>query len=224
MDYDPRLFQTIATQCNEATNPDPGQPYFLGGGNCPAGTPLAGTVGISPWFYYTSVPATVEGFELEAAVFPLDNLAINAAVGYNKTSVDVDSPTTTGYQHSSVRTQPEWNMSAGIQYGIDLGDSGRITPRVDAFYQSHRTNGPVNLRQRDPEWIIGGYTLLNARLAYETLDRQWEVALSATNLTDKFYWQQLGAATTSLGAVTAARAGTPGRPREWAITIKKAFR
>lgn len=224
MDYDPRLFQTIATQCNEATNPDPGPPYFLGGGNCPEGTPLERTVGISPWFYYASVPATVEGFELETSAFPIDNLAINFSVGYNKTKVDVDNPTTVGYQHSSVRTQPEWNMSGGLQYGIELGDVGRITPRIDAFYQSHRTNGPINLPQREPDWIIGGYTLYNARVAYETGDREWEVALSGTNLTDKFYWQQLGAATTAAGAVSAARAGTPGRPREWAITVKKAFK
>lgn len=223
MDYDPRLFQTNATQCNEASNPDPGQPYFLAGGNCPPGTPLEGTVGISPWFYYTSVPATVQGFEVEATAFPVDNLALNFSVGYNETDVDVSDPTEIGYVHSSVRTQPRWNLSGGVQYGIDLG-FGRLTPRIDAFYQSHRTNGPANLQQRDPDWIIGGYTIVNARIGFESVERDWEVALSATNLTDKFYWQQLGAATTAAGAVSAARAGTPGRPREWAITVKRNFR
>jgi len=222
MDYDPRLFQTIAAQCNEADDPDPGTPYFLAGGNCPPGTPLAGTTGISPWFVYTSVPAKVKGAELEAFLFPMERLAINYSFGYNFTKVDA-SPTEIGYIDSSVFTQPKLNMSAGIQYSIALGSAGTLTPRIDAFYQSHRTNGPVNLPQKDPDWRIGGYTLLNARLAYETPDRAWEVALSATNLGDKFYWQQLGAATTATGAIADARAGTPGRPREWALTVRKNF-
>jgi iron complex outermembrane recepter protein len=223
MDYDPRLFQALATQCNLANDPDPGTPFFLAGGNCPAGTPLAGTTGISPWFVYTSVPAKVKGAELEATVSPLEHLSLNYTFGYNFTKVEVDSPTQLGYIDSSVFTQPKVNMSAGLQYGIPLGSAGTLTPRVDAFYQSHRTNGPVTAPQRDPDWVIGGYTLLNARLTYDTMEGDWQVALSATNLGNKFYWQQLGPATTATGLVTDARAGTPGRPREWAITVKKSF-
>jgi iron complex outermembrane receptor protein len=223
MKYDPRLFSILATQCNLASDPDPGTPYFLAGGNCPAGTPLAGTTGISPWFVYTSVPAKVKGLEVEASVFPVDRLAFNYSFGYNFTKVDA-SPTQIGYQDTSAfTTQPKINMSAGLQYGIPLGSAGTLTPRIDAFYQSHRTNGPANLPQRDPQWIIGGYTLLNARLSYDTREGNWEVALIGTNLSNKLYWQQLGAATTATGAVTDARAGTPGRPREWALTVKKTF-
>jgi iron complex outermembrane receptor protein len=85
------------------------------------------------------------------------------------------------------------------------------------------TNGPVDLEQREPDWIIPSYSLVNARIAYEAAKGDWELALSATNLTDKFYWQQLAAATTRTGAITDGRAGTPGRPREWAITLKKSF-
>lgn len=222
MDYDPRLFQTLATQCNTADNPDPGQPFFLAGGNCPAGTPLAGTVGISPWFVYTSVPAKVKGAELEATLSPFDRFAFNYSFGYNFTKVDA-APTQIGYIDTSSFTQPKINMSAGIEYGIPIGAAGRLTPRLDAFYQSHRTNGPVAQPQRDPDWIIGGYTLLNARLAFDTTEGNWQVALSATNLGNKRYWQQLGAATTAAGAPTDARAGTIGRPREWAVTVKKSF-
>jgi len=222
MDYDPRLFQTTAAQCNEANNPDPGPPYFLAGGTCPAGTPLAGTVGISPWFVYVSVPATVKGAELELTAEPIDRLAINYSFGYNFTKVDVDSPTTLGYMDTSVFVQPKLNMSAGIQYGIPLF-GGRLTPRVDAFYQSHRTNGPINQPQRDPDWIIGGYTLLNGRIAYDTAEGDWQLALTATNLTNKFYWNQLAAATTATGAPADARSGVVGAPRQWAITVRKSF-
>jgi iron complex outermembrane receptor protein len=226
MDYDPRLFSTTATQCNLASDPNPGTPYFLAGGNCPAGTPLAGTVGISPWFVYVSVPAKVKGAELELTAEPIDRLAINYSFGYNFTKVGVDrgpitSPAPLGFTDTSVFVQPKVNMSAGIQYGIPLF-GGRLTPRVDAFYQSHRTNGPINTVQIAPQWKIGGYTLLNARIAFDT-EKSWEVALAATNLTNKFYWYQLGAATTATGAPTDARAGDPGAPRQWAVTVKKNF-
>jgi len=231
MDYDPRLFQTTAAQCNDASDPDPGQPFFLGpGGLCPAGTPRGGQVGLSPWFYYLSVPAKVKGAELELSAFPVDNLAINYSFGYNRTTVDVDSPLQTGYVDSSVYTQPKFNMSGGIQYTIPFVGGGKLTPRLDAFYQGYRTNGPINRPQVAPDWIIGGYTLVNARIAYDTPAGNWQVALAATNLLDKFYWQQLGAASTtpSVPAPLAlspsiGRVGTPGLPRMWAVTLKKTF-
>jgi iron complex outermembrane receptor protein len=222
MDYDPRLFQTLATQCNKADDPNPGTPYFLAGGTCPAGTPLAGTTGLSPWFVYVSVPAKVKGAELELTAEPIDRLQLNYSFGYNFTKVDVDNPTTLGYTDTSVFVQPKVNMSAGIQYGIPLF-GGRLTPRIDAFYQSHRTNGPINLPQKDPDWVIGGYTLLNGRVAYDNEKGDWQLALTVTNLTNKFYWNQLGALTTTTGALTDARAGDPGAPRMWSVSVKKSF-
>jgi iron complex outermembrane recepter protein len=227
MDYDPRLFSATATQCNLANDPNPGTPYFLGGGTCPAGTPLANTPGLSPWFVYISVPAKVKGAELELTAEPIDRLQINYSFGYNFTKVDVargplTSPAPLGYTDSSVFVQPKVNMSAGIQYGIPLF-GGRLTPRVDAFYQSHRTNGPINAPQLDPQWTFGGYTLLNGRIAYDTEKGDWEVALTATNLTNKFYWYQLNAATTAAGAPLDGRFGDPGQPRMWALSVKKTF-
>src|SRR6185436_8290079 len=152
MDYDPRLFQATAAQCNLASDPNPGTPYFLAGGNCPDGTPLARTPGLAPWFVYISVPAKVKGAELELTAEPIDRLEINYSFGYNFTKVGVargTSPTPPlGYTSTSVFTQPKVNMSAGMQYGIPLF-GGRLTPRIDAFYQSHRTNGPINTPQID---------------------------------------------------------------------------
>jgi iron complex outermembrane receptor protein len=223
MDYDPRLLQVIATQCNFADDPDPGEPYFLAPGErCPAGTPLAGQTGISPWFYYQSASGNVRGFELEAFVFPVADLSINYSLGYNKFKGDAPVGDR-AYRDESALLQPEWNMSAGVQYAIRTGSVGSITPRLDWFYQSHMTNGPVNQVQRDPEWIIPSYSLFNARVTYERAEGGWQIALLATNLKDKFYWHQLGAATTTSGAPTPARAGTPGRPREWAISFRKNF-
>ncbi len=36
-----------------------------------------------------------------------------------------------------------------------------------------------------------GYSLMNARITYETGDGKWNVAVSVENLLDKFYWYTL---------------------------------
>ena len=70
MDYDPRLFSTLATQCNLASDPDPGTPFFLAGGTCPAGPPLAGHDGHQPVVRLHERPGHGEGLELEATAVP----------------------------------------------------------------------------------------------------------------------------------------------------------
>jgi iron complex outermembrane receptor protein len=217
-DYQSHLTQILATQCNLASDPNAGVPYQLNGGKCPAGTPLAGTPGISPWFYYVATPAIIRGAELQMMANPIEHLSADLTFGYNSTHALLVDP--------SVKTQPEINMSGGIQYAVPL-PVGSITPRLDWYYQSFMTNGPTNLPQRHPDWIVPGYSIFNARLTYTPAKGKWQLAVAGTNIFNKFYWQQLGAATSFtapdkyLPAV--ARVGTPGMPREWSVTFTKDF-
>ena len=61
--------------------------------------------------------------------------------------------------------------------------------------------------------------LLNARLSYRTLDEDWEFALAATNLTDKFYYNNKYDRVVQSGNVY----GMPGRPREIIASVKRRF-
>ena len=81
-----------------------------------------------------------------------------------------------------------------------------------------------------PTQCIPSYTTYNARLTFEPANGDWWVALSGTNVTDKFYWQQYSPEITvnaTTGAITSAapagRAGVPSAPRMWALTIQKNF-
>jgi iron complex outermembrane receptor protein len=165
----------------------------------------------------------VKGFETEVSLFPLPELMINVSAGYNEFKGDETDTTRPTYRHPSALLQPEWNLSAGAQYGLRLGNGGTITPRFDWYYQSERTNGTASLPQRDPDDINPGYPLLNARIAYEPASGDWQIALNVQNALDREYWQQLGTATQRNGAAAVARVGTPGRPREWALTFRKNF-
>jgi iron complex outermembrane recepter protein len=226
LDYKKHLNLEIASQCNLGSDPDAGKPYLLAGALCPAGTPLAGTPGISPWFYYIAAPASIRGVEFEAAATPIEHLNLNYSLGWNSFHSGTGDPTNPAFIDPSVRQQPKWNMSGGVQYNIPLASAGALTPRLDWYYQGYQTNGPVTSYQTDPNYIIPGYSVFNGRLTYEPNAGKWSLAFAVTNLLNKYYWQQLAPVTTKQGGAfvpAAGAAGTPGLPREWLVTFKKKF-
>ena len=84
---------------------------------------------------------------------------------------------------------------------------------------SHQGRSYFTLRN-DPITEIKPFTLANARLTWRNASDDLDVALEVTNVFDKYYF------TTSGGSVTDPTGryiGTPGRPREWALTVKKEF-
>jgi iron complex outermembrane receptor protein len=236
-DYDPRIRQTGGvTQCDAPNNLNP-VPYRLGqGGSCPAGTALAGTTGL-PWFFYDNAPGQLTGIEVELTAAPVDNLAINFSLGQNEYENENLDPTLPTYVAPNYLAQPEYNASVGFQYQVRLGGGGVLTPRLDGFYQSERHTGPANARPGIhevvanvcPQQCIAAYTIWNMRLTYEPPNSDWRLSLAGTNVTDKFYWQQLSpviGVNGATGAVTlnpAARTGVASPPREWALTIEKRF-
>jgi iron complex outermembrane recepter protein len=224
-DYDPRVTSRFGQSCSP-TAPDPGPYVPFGTPVCPAGTQLAGQPpgnGVF-WFQYFSAPGKAKGAELEITAVPVDNLTMNASAGFYEYDSDV-SPGVDGYVHPSVREQPRFSYSAGAQYAINMRDGGAFTPRIDVFYQGERTNGgSIGAPQRDPYNIIPDYTLVSARLTYSSGDGKWIAALSAENLFDEFYWNQLGAERTNVGdAPVFSRTGSPGRGREYAFTLRRNF-
>src|SRR5690606_31295586 len=120
-------------------------PYRLAGGLCPPGTALAGSTGL-PWFYYDNSPGELNGYELELTATPLDNLLINFSLGQNEYENEDQNPLSVNYIAPDYLFQPEFNSSFGLQYAIQLGGGGTLTPRIDAFYQGERHNGPANAR------------------------------------------------------------------------------
>ncbi len=229
-DYESYLNLELASQCSAATSLNPGKPYFLAGGNCPAGTDLAGTPGLSPWFFYTGIPAYMPGAELQVYAEPIDRLLLNLEGGWIKFHDKITNPAQPGYIDPSVRLQPEWNASGGVQYGILFRNGGTLTPRLDWRYQGYLTNGPQNIEQIRPNFIVPGYSLFNASLTYAPDGDKWDVAFQALNVFNKFYWQELGAASSLVVSGAAptpsnlypavGRVGTPGTPREWVVRFR----
>ena len=192
-----------------------------------------------PWFFYDNVPGKLDGYEAELTASPTENLLINFSLGQNhyeneRSESDVDQlrravvPVPAGGQLEP-RACSTRSASAAAE---------RLTPRVDAFYQSERDTGPANARpgvqdvvaNTCPTQCIPSYTTYNVRLTYEPPNGDWRLALAGTNVTDEFYWQQYSAeiaVNAATGAVTSLRRraarGVASAPRMWALTIEKQF-
>jgi iron complex outermembrane receptor protein len=93
--------------------------------------------------------------------------------------------------------------------------AGSITPRIDWFY-----NGTIAYSSQDPTYDQGGRSVFNARINYRNTKLDFDVAVGATNVFNKFYYYQK-TIFRELGLPT--NLGQPAAPREWYLTIKKRF-
>jgi len=167
-----------------------------------------------PRTYYTNTPGEVKGVEAEFEARPTDKLSINGAVGYAR----FESPDlrVAGRANDRLAGIPEWNSNAGIQYELNVPIlAGTLTPRIDWFY-----TGSIAFSTTRNDLTQGGYSVFNGRVTYLNEAHEFSVALSATNLFDKFYYynyfdyQALGFPNVN---------AQPTRPREWALSLSKRF-
>ncbi|GLT02413.1 TonB-dependent receptor [Sphingobium jiangsuense] len=159
--------------------------------------------------------AEVFGFEAELSAQPVDGLMFDASVGYlDFKYTDVD-PTTGVTLDMVAPFNPSWQASAGLQYRVDLGNAGSITPRLDWNYQSSFYFNSVNNADNQ----IEARSLFNLRVSYRDVESSWELSAGATNLFDKFYYVGKSENVGNYGLNT----GALGRPREWFVTLKRNF-
>jgi iron complex outermembrane receptor protein len=122
------------------------------------------------------------GFEAEFSVAPMRGMELQASVAHLSTRW-IES----GIQNIPPNTMwgfaPKWTYHLGAQQTFSLGDNkGQITLRGDYGYQSayERDSDPGRqLLKPEP-----GFGLLNARIQYAPPNRNWNVQLFGTNLTD----------------------------------------
>ncbi|WEK45755.1 MAG: TonB-dependent receptor [Candidatus Andeanibacterium colombiense] len=162
--------------------------------------------------------ANEKGVEVEFTARPVEGLSIDGSLSYLDfqyttidpavTSVSIDDP---------LAGSPKWKWTLGAQYVADLGSVGTLTPRVDATYQSKIYSGS---KYNDELQYIDAYTIVNARLTWQNEGGDLSVSLEGTNLTNKYYYLTLFDLRDSGAGLDKAQ---PGRPREWAVSVKKSF-
>ena len=174
------------------------------------------TAGVPCALPFNAGKADVKGIEVETSIRPAAGFLIDGSVSYLDFKYKSLAPNTGLSLDMVSPNTPKWKWSVGAQYEIDLRNAGSLTPRVDAAYQSRIYTNAVNRASN----LIDGYTVANARLTWANANKDLEVSAEVTNLFDKYYLLTLFDLT-SAGAGIAS--GQPGRPREWAVTVKKKF-
>ena len=161
----------------------------------------------------------IKGVELELNAHPVPGLDIDGSVSYLTGHWStIDPRVGNAYLLSDPIVTPKWKWSVGMQYKAELGSAGSITPRFDANYTGQNNagrtvgGGPID--------YYPSYTLANARLTWRNQGEDLSVSLEVQNLFDKYYNPFRFAA---VQAFTGTIYSQVGKPREWAVTVKKTF-
>ncbi|MXO67063.1 TonB-dependent receptor [Altericroceibacterium endophyticum] len=164
--------------------------------------------------------ADIDGFEAEFDFRPGEGLSFDGSVSY--TDFQFTNPKAgSGIIAGETRPifVPKWKYALGAQYEIGLGNRGTLRPRLDYAWQSDMESTIPNGVPGFTFGTVDSYGVLNARITYLSPDDDWEMALAATNLTDKFYYANKFDRFTQSGNVY----GTVGRPREIRFSVKRRF-
>jgi len=118
------------------------------------------------------------GFELEAAVYPLDGLRLNASLGYDNSKItDFPDPTVIGNEAPLVS---RYTFNAGAEYRTQITVSGlELVSRIDYRRIGRTWWEPYNTTSRSP------VDLVDARLGVER--GNWSVTAWSKNLFDEKY-------------------------------------
>ena len=103
---------------------------------------------------------------------------------------------------------PQFTLSAGAQYAIDLGRGMSLTPRVD---YAHISSVWATLFQRaDLGDFLPARNIVNAQLTLS--DGKWSIGAYGTNLTDQHY----------IGSLNGTRR-LAAAPRQYGVRVSKSF-
>jgi hypothetical protein len=87
-----------------------------------------------------------------------------------------------GLEDKGVYISP-WQWSFGAQYEFDLGKAGTIIPRIDVnhedAFERNANNVDAATGGKDIFGVIPSRTLVNARVAYATAEKDWELAVKS---------------------------------------------
>ncbi len=158
--------------------------------------------------------ASINGFELEIVAHPGEGLDIQIGVGHQINQYDELDPSVPWSIDNVLPDAPKWTVNTGIQYMHPLGSYGTLTWRADGSFISKTYKDPQN----EEDIAQGDLFLLNAQLAFETMDERWKLTLFATNLTNRKYITR-GLHFTDFGFSNQYA----GRPREWGVSAAYRF-
>jgi len=144
---------------------------------------LVNTGGVPTQILDNAADAKITGFEVEFVAEPVDDLRFNIGLGYLDTELqNFQSGTGLDLSGNRLALAPKWSLSAIASYDWQLG-AGTLRAQGSLSYRSHIFFSTEN----NPLIAQDGYTLLGARLQYDSPDKSWHAAVFGENLADTDY-------------------------------------
>ncbi len=161
----------------------------------------------------------IKGFEAEVTASPFPGLNFDGSLSYITGNYKrIDPRVGNAILLNDPIVSPEWKWSVGAQYKFDLGNSGSLTPRIDTNYVSSTSQG--RLGGGLPISYAPSVALANARLTWKNAGDDLSVSFEMQNIFDRYYLPFRFAA---VYGFTGTIYSQVGKPREWAVTVKKTF-
>ncbi|HKB89910.1 MAG TPA: TonB-dependent receptor, partial [Opitutaceae bacterium] len=128
--------------------------------------------------------ATMNGAEIELACSPLQGLNLGAAYGVLDAKYDQFLvPGVLNYTGNPLGSAPKGKLSLSADYEFPWAKFGYLSA-VAAYSW---TDGYYTGATKDPNLFVPAYSLLNASIGFETLDRKWRISLWGRNLGNTEY-------------------------------------
>jgi iron complex outermembrane receptor protein len=161
--------------------------------------------------------AEIRGFELEANGRIGDRFTFYTGIGHLDAGYTSLSPQVANITlDTPLPLTPSWTYAVGTEYRQPLGQTaGELRLRADFNY---RDDVSFQL-EADPLEVQGGYSILNLRATWVSPNRNFDVAVFGTNVTDEEYFTN---AQDTLAGNGTAFAGV-GDPAEWGIEVNLRF-
>lgn len=127
--------------------------------------------------------SSLAGAEAELAWKPITGLLAQVGAGYTYSRFDsFDSPTGGNLTGNTLPSAPKTNLNGLIRYELPVS-AGTFALQLDGKYQSKQFFSVDN----DPLLAQGGYTILNARIGYSTLEDRLIISAWGRNIGNKNY-------------------------------------
>jgi iron complex outermembrane receptor protein len=159
--------------------------------------------------------AEIKGFELEVVGLITDRFEVGGSFAYLDAEYTefFGTPSVTGtgdFSGNVMRQAPEYSFYVYGRYTFTLQNSSQISAKVDYAYQDEMFFDPNN----NPITIAPSYSLWNARLAWTSASKSWEVAGWIRNIGDEDYIHHTFSQRGSRIAF-----GRFGPPRHYGVTV-----
>ncbi len=165
--------------------------------------------------------AQITGFEFDASVRPSDFLQLGVSGNYTNARYTRDAVTITGttINYGPFADVPRWSGTIYGEVGVDLGETGKLSLRGDAYGQTRQRFSNVGATV-NPNTTLPGYVLVNMRLTLsEIMGSGLSASVFVRNLGDRKYFSGGNAA--SNGGNT--NVVNPGLPRMWGGELRFQF-